>query len=110
MRKARLYQLTVFGPALDAEHSSIQRAVEYHSDGDFVEVFKQVASLPGAKASGAEIPFTVAYLFSTTSYPSEMAFGLLDRDRYFLVEVEANCWELGANRARLWLERHREPG
>ena len=109
MRKPRLYQLTVFGPELQAEHAGIQRAIEYHSDGDFVEVFKQVAALPGAKASGADIPFVVSYLFSTTSYPNEMAFGLLERDRYFLVEVQANCWELGANRARLWLERHRIP-
>lgn len=109
MRKPRLYQLTVFSPALQTEHASIQRAVEFHSDGDFVEVFKQIAAMPGAKASGADIPFVVAYLFSTTKYPSEMGFGLLDRDHYFLVGVEASCWESGAIRARNWLERHREP-
>lgn len=106
MRKPRLYQLTVFSPSLEPEHASIQRAVEFHSDGDFVEVFKQAAAMLGAKASGGEIPFVVAYLFSTTKFPSEMAFGLLDRDHYFLVEVEPNCWESGSVRSRQWLDRH----
>lgn len=110
MAKARLYQVTIFSPSLQQEHAEIVRAVEFHSDGDFVEVFKQTGAMPGAKASGAEIPFSVAYLFSTTKRPSEMGFALLDRDHYFLVEVEASCWESGAGRARQWLDRHRESG
>lgn len=110
MAKARLYQLTVFSPSLQPEHANIARAVEYHSSGDFVEVFKQAAGIPGAKASGADIPFTVAYLFSTTTHPKDMAFGLLARDSYFLVEVEASCAELGAARASQWVARHRVSG
>lgn len=99
--------LTVVSPALDAEHSRIRDAVMHHSDGDFVEVFKQVATVPGAKAMGQEIPFTAAYLFSTTKLPREMGFGLLDRDRYFLVEVGTTNWESGLSVGRSWLEKHR---
>lgn len=107
MSKPRLYLLTVVSPALDAEHANIKAAVEFHSDGDCVEVFKQAASIPGAKASGGEIPFTVAYLFSTTKLPREMGFGLLTRDRYFLVEVVAVSKEDGFSVAKNWLDRHR---
>lgn len=107
MSRPRLYLVTVWSPSLQKEHAEIVRAVEHHSDGDFVEVFKQVGAMPGAKASGADIPFTVAYLFSTTKEPHEMGFALLDRDHYFLVEVGTSCSELGSVRARQWLDRHR---
>ena len=107
MAKPRLYLLTVISPALDPEHANIVRAVEAHSDGDFKQVFTQAAAMPGAKASGADIPFTAAYLFSTTRLPSEMSFGLLDRDRYLLVEVTSTHWAEGLGVARDWLDRHR---
>lgn len=106
MAKARLYQLTVFSPSLQPEHANIARAVEYHSSGDFVEVFKQAAGIPGAKASGADIPFTVAYLFSTTKLPADMGFGLLDRDSYLLAEVTGLHAEQRLSVARNWLKRH----
>lgn len=109
MAKPRLYLLTVVSPALEPEHANIRRAVEHHSDGDFVEVFKQAAGVPGAKAAKVDIPFTVAYLFSTTKLPSEVGFGLLDRDRYLLVEVTTTHWAEGFSVARNWLDRHREP-
>lgn len=107
MSRAHLYCLTVISPSLQAEHVSIRDAVTHHSDGDFVEVFKQAAAIPGAKASGGEIPFTVAYLFSTTKKPSEMGFGLLSRDSYLLIEVTTNHWAEGLAVARGWLDRHR---
>ncbi|MDQ3159455.1 MAG: hypothetical protein M3Q51_00345 [Pseudomonadota bacterium] len=107
MAKPRLYLLTVISPSLQPEHASVRDAVMHHSDGDFCEAFKQVVAMPGAKASGAEIPFVVAYLFSTAALPSEMGFPVLDRDRYFLVEVTTTSWAQGLSVARNWLDRHR---
>ena len=110
MATGRLYQLTVVSPALDREHARIREAVETHSGGDFVEVWKQAAAVPGAKAAGGDIPFSVGYLFSTTSLPSEMGFGLLDRDASLLIEVTTLHWEDRMSVARNWLERHRVSG
>ncbi len=107
MAKPRLYLLTVISPSLQPEHASVLEAVTHHSDGDFCEVFKQAAAMPGAKSSGAEIPFVVAYLFSTTSLLREVGFPLLDRDRYLLVEVTATHWAEGLSVAHGWLDRHR---
>lgn len=107
MSKGRLYLLVVFGPDLQTEHRQIAKAVEYHSDGDFVEVDKQIAAVRGAKAAGQELPFSVAYLFTTAKPPGEMSFGTLDRDRYLLIEAGPNYWTEGLSVARLWLERHR---
>ncbi len=106
MSRPRLYLLTVISPALQREHMSILEAVKHHSDGDYVEVFKQSAGIPGAKASGGDIPFTVAYMFSATTHPREMGFGLLDRDAYLLVEVTGLHEEQRLSVAHNWLKRH----
>lgn len=110
MARPRLYLLVVISPALQQEHATITRAVEFHSDGDFVQVFQQAASMPGAKAAGTDIPFSVGFLFSTTKPPSEMGFQFQSRDRYLLIEVTTNHWAQDLSVARNWLDRHREPG
>lgn len=107
MSKPRLFLLLVVSPSLEAEHARVRDAVQFHSDGDFTEVFKQAAALPGAKATGAEIPFTVGYLFSTTTHPGDMGFGILDRDRMLLIEVTSFHREAGLSVAGGWLDRHR---
>lgn len=110
MENGKLFLLTVVSPALDMEHARIREAVQVHSEGDFVEVWKQTATVRGAKAAGEQIPFAVAYLFSTTSHPSEMGFGLLARDSYLLIEVTTLHWHEKMSVAKHWLERHRESG
>ena len=105
--KRKNFLLVVQSPALQAEHARIKDAVHYHSGGDYIEVFKETSAPRGSKASGTEIPFTVAYLFSTETHPTEMGFGLLTGDTYLLLEVGATNWADGFSRVRLWLDRHR---
>ena len=102
------FLLVVQGPALQAEHANIKEAVRHHSDGDFIEVFKETSAPRGSRASGVEIPFTVMYLFSTETPPSRMGFGLLTGDRYVLLEVGSATWVDGFSRVRAWLDRHRQ--
>ena len=102
------FLLIVQSPALQTEHAAIKDAVQYHSLGDFIEVFKETSAPRGARASGVEIPFFVAYLFSTQNHPSEMGFGLLTGDRHVLLEVGSTTWVDGFSRVRDWLDRHRQ--
>jgi hypothetical protein len=104
----RNFLLIVDSPELDPEHVKIVRAVEYHSGGDFIEVFKHTSAARGSKSSGSSIPFVVAYFFSTETHPSEMGFGLLNGDRYLLLEIGGLCWLDGYSRARNWLERRQQ--
>lgn len=105
----RQYLLIVFSPAADADHANILKAVQFHSGGDFVEVFKQAATVRGGAPKGQDVPFTVAYLFSTSSLPNQMGFGTLDRDRYLLVQLAPGGWHWHEKLsvAHQWLDRHR---
>ncbi len=102
----KTFLLLVSSPELQDEHSNIVKAVQFHSDGDFVEVFKETSAPRGTKTSGLAIPFMVAYLFSTEKLPSKMGFGLLTGDRYILLEVGQSTWVEGFSRVRAWIERH----
>ena len=110
MNQYRLFLLVVISPALDTEHANILEAVKHHSGGDYVEAFKQ--ALPPSKSASdrSEYPFTVGYLFKTDRRSDEMAFGLLSRDSYLLVEVSADyARDEHLSVARDWLRRHRTP-
>jgi hypothetical protein len=102
------FLLVVHSPALQAEHRNIVDAVQHHSLGDFIEVFKETSAPRGSRASGTEIPFVVAYLFSTETPPSKMGFGLLNGDRHLLLEVGQATWVDGFSRVRDWLDRRRQ--
>ncbi len=102
------FLLIVQSPALQAEHAIIKEAVQHHSLGDFIEVLKETSAQRGSKASGTEIPFVVAYLFSTETPLSQLGFGLLTGDRCVLVEVGSTTWVDGYSRVRDWLDRHRQ--
>jgi hypothetical protein len=101
------FLLIVQSPALQGEHKVIVDAVSFHSGGDFIEVFKETSAPRGTRASKAEIPFVVAYLYSTETPPSKMGFGLLNGDRHVLLEVGSATWADGFSRVRAWLDRHR---
>jgi hypothetical protein len=101
------FLLIVQSPALQGEHKSIVDAVSFHSGGDFIEVLKETSAPRGTRAAKAEIPFVVAYLFSTETPPSQMGFGLLNGDRHVLLEVGSATWVDGFSRVRGWLDRHR---
>jgi hypothetical protein len=105
MRRKK-FLLLVSSPELQKEHSSIVDALQFHSGGDFVEVLKETSAPRGTKASGVAIPFVVAYLFSTETPASKMGFGLLNGDRYVLLEVGEAGWVDGFSRVRAWLDRH----
>ena len=105
MRTPKTFLLAFFSPALALEHSRLVEAIQHHSDGDYVEVYKQ-ASTP---QKGIPTPFTILYLFTTTKYASEMGFPTLNGDKYFLVEVSPDLqhWHDGLSVAHNWLERHK---
>ncbi|EIL88565.1 hypothetical protein UU9_12478 [Rhodanobacter fulvus Jip2] len=104
----KTFLLIVQSPELQADHKDIVEAVRHHSLGDFIEVLKETSAPRGSRAQGTEIPFVVAYLFSTETPPSEMGFGLLRRDRYVLLQVGPATWVDGFSRVRDWLDRHRQ--
>lgn len=104
--KRRSFLLLISSPELQEPHARIVQALQFHSDGDFIEILKQTSAPRGAKVSGEPIPFVVAYLFSTETPPSQMSFGTLTHDRYVLVEVGQATWVDGFSRVRAWLERH----
>jgi hypothetical protein len=102
------FLLIVQSPDLQPEHKNILEAVQHHSLGDFIEVFKETSAPRGSRATGFATPFTVAYMLSTETPPSQMGFGLLNGDRYLLLELGERCWIDGYARARSWLDRHLE--
>lgn len=102
------FLLIVQSPALQVEHKALVDAVSLHSGGDYLELLKETSAPRGTRAAKAEIPFVVAYLFSTETPPSKMGFGLLNGDRYVLLEVGSTSWVDGFSRARDWLDRHRQ--
>ena len=104
----REFLLIVQSPALQNEHRSIVDAVSHHSEGDYLELFKETSAARGTRSAKDEIPFIVGYLFSSETHPSKMGFGLLNGDRYILLEVGTANWVDGYSRARDWLDRHRQ--
>lgn len=100
----RMYLLLVISSALDAEHAKIVDAVRHHSDGNFVEVFKQAAVVRGHRAKDEPIPFSTAYLFTSETPPSRMGFPLLNGDRYLILPVAQTAhWHEGLSVAHAWL-------
>lgn len=104
--KRKTFLLLISSPELQEPHTRIVEALQFHSGGDFIEILKQTSAPRGTKASGAPIPFVVAYLFSTETPPLKMGFGLLTHDRYVLLEVGQATWVEGFSRVRAWLEKH----
>ncbi|GAB3366264.1 hypothetical protein GCM10027431_07980 [Lysobacter rhizosphaerae] len=103
MRETRKYLAIFWVPRTQAEHSSIAKAVAHHSDGDYQMVFMQAGAKP-------DIPFVVAYIFTSGTEANQMGFGLLNGDNYLVTEIGDRNWVNGSVRAQEWLQKHRPEG
>lgn len=102
MRETKRYLAVFFIPKQEQEHASIAAAIKHHSDGDYQLVHMQVGQRP-------DVPFTVAYLFTSGTPPWEMGFGLLNGDKHVIVEVGDRSFVSGSNLAEKWLREHETP-
>ena len=99
MRETRKYLTVFFVPKTDPKHAHIKRAIEHHSDGDYQMAFMRAGPRP-------DVPFVIAYLFTSGTDAREMAFGLLNGDHVIVVEIGDKFQVIGSNLAEEWLRRH----
>lgn len=88
------YLAIFFLPVPQKEHAEIEKAVAYHSDGDYKRAFLN------ANRDGSGI---VGYVFTSNTVPWKMGFGLLNGDTKLIVEVGDKYCEDGHNIAGAWL-------
>lgn len=93
----RKYLAIFFLPVPQKEHAEIEKAVAYHSDGDYKRAFLN------ANRDGSGV---VGYLFTSNTVPWQMGFGLLNGDTKLIVEIGDKYSEDGHNIAAAWLRSH----
>ena len=90
----------LFVKKTEPEHANIKRAIEHHSDGDYQHALTHAGPRP-------DLPFVIAYLFTSGTDAREMGFGLLNGDNVIVVEVGDNFQVIGSSMAEQWLRNHR---